>query len=97
MALGRDERSRALDDELEHRVDVGLAAERQRDVHHRRERRDALLELVAPTGDALVDASVLDRDRGPAGERDEGVLVGLVERTGALLGRGRGCRTRCRR
>ena len=86
IASAETKRTRALDHELEHRVDVGLAAERERDVHHGRERRDALLELVALAGDALMDTCVFDGDRGPSGQRDDRFLVRIGERARSLLG-----------
>ena len=71
-----DERPRALDDQLEDAVEVGLAAERLRDRHRRVEPAHGALEVVAALLDRRVEARVVDRDRGPVGEDDRGLLVG---------------------
>ena len=76
--LGRarvEQRPRALDDELEHAVEVGHAAERAADLGRRLEAADRALELVAALAHRAVQARVGDRDRRPVGEHDRRLLV----------------------
>ena len=82
----RDERAPALGDELEDALQVGLAADGARDRGRRLEGGHGALELVAAAAHVAVQARVLDRDRRPAGEDDERLLVGLVELAALLLG-----------
>ncbi len=79
------ERAPALDDQLEHAVEVGLAADRARDRGRRLEPAHGRLELVPAALGGLVEAGVLDRDPGPLGEDHDRVLVGRRERGAALL------------
>ena len=76
----------ALDQQLEDPLEVGLPTDGPGDRGRRLQRRDSAFELVAAGGDAAVQPRVLDRDRGPVGEDDERLLVGLVELAVGLLG-----------
>jgi hypothetical protein len=80
-----DECATALGDELEHPVEIRLAADRPRDRRRRLESRDRALERIAPLLHAAIQARVLDRDGGPLGEHHDGVLVHLGERLAAVL------------
>ena len=80
-----DERAAALGDELEHPAQVRLGAERAGDRHRRLERGDGALELVAAVELAAVEVGVVDRDRRPVGEHEQGLLVLVRERAGVLL------------
>ena len=82
---GADQRPRPLDDQLEDAVEVRLPAEGLRDRHRRVEAADRALELVAAALDGRVEPRVVDRDRGPVGEDDDRLLVGVGERDPALL------------
>ena len=82
---GADERSRPLDDQLEDAVEVRLSAEGLRDRHRRVEAADGPLEVVTAALDGRVEPRVVYRDRGPVGEDDDGLLVGVGERHAALL------------
>ena len=73
-----DQLAELLRDELEQRVEVELGDE---DVHHLVQR----LELRRPARRRLVEARVLDRDRGLGGEQDDRRLVLLVEVGAARL------------
>jgi hypothetical protein len=81
-----DERAAALDDELEHAVELGLAPHRARDRGRGLEAAHGALELGAAGVHGAVQARVLDRDRRPVGEDDDRLLVALVERPVRLLG-----------
>ena len=80
------ERASALDDELEDPVQVGLSADRTRDRDSCLEPAHRTLELSAASVDVLVQVGVLDRDRHPAREDEQRLLVGLVELAALLLG-----------
>ena len=69
----------ALDDELQDPVEVGAACEGMCDLRARVEGADEPLELLAPRLEDRVAACVLDRDRRPVGEDDDGLFVLLVE------------------
>ena len=69
-ASGLDDRPTALHDQLEHPVEVGLAAHRTRDRRGHLEASDRALELLAPTLCALVQPRVVDGDRRPFGQHD---------------------------
>ena len=62
----------ALHDQFEDALEIGLAAERPRDLHRRLELAPALLA-------ALVQARVLDRDRRPFGQHADRLFVSLRE------------------
>ena len=79
------ERPAALDDQLEHAVQVGHAAHRVGDVPRRLERAHGALELQAAALAALVQAGVVDRSGRPLGEHHHGLLVLLGELSSALL------------
>ena len=66
---GRDQRAAALGDELEDAVQVGLTAERQRDLDRGVQRGDGPAELLAPGLRAGEAAGVVDRDAGEIGEQ----------------------------
>ena len=76
-ALRADQRPAALDDQLEHAVEVGLAADREGDRGRRLEPADGPRELGPAPLALLVVARVLDRDGRPRREHDDRILVGL--------------------
>ena len=87
--LGRarvDQRPRALDDQLQHAVEVGHAAERAADLGRGLQAAHRAFELVAALADGAVQARVADRDRGPVGEHDRRLLVLVRELARRLLG-----------
>ena len=85
--VGLDQRAPALDHELEDALEVGLAADRAGDGGGGLQPAHGALELLAAGGHVAVEARVLDRDRGPVGEHDDGLLVLGRERLAAgLLG-----------
>jgi hypothetical protein len=67
----------ALDDQLQHAVELRLRADRAGDRGRRLEALHDLLELVAPLPQALVEVRVLDRDGGPIGQDDGGLRAGI--------------------
>ena len=81
-----EQRAAALDDELEHAVEVGLAADRAGDRGGRLQAADGALRLGAAARRVLVEASVLDRQGRPVREHHRRRLVRLVERPPGLLG-----------
>ena len=81
-----DERAPALDDQLEHALEIGVAAHRQRDRLRGLQAAHGALELTAALLGVLVEAGVLDRDPRPASQHDDRVLIGLVELSALLLG-----------
>jgi hypothetical protein len=82
-----DEGAPALDDELEHAVEVGLAADRAGDRRGRLEAEHGTLERGPALLGALVEPRVLDRDARPVGEDHDRLLVGAREVPAAgLLG-----------
>ena len=74
-----DQRAPALDDQLEHPVQVRLEADRARDRGRRLQAADRSLELDAPARLGFVQAGVVDRDRRPFREDQRRLLVALVE------------------
>ena len=58
----------ALDDQLEHALQIGLEADRPRDRRGRLEPSNGSLQIRAAARDVLVQARVVDRDRGPLGQ-----------------------------
>ena len=85
------ERAPALDDQLEHAVEIGLGAERAGDRRGRLEPLDGALELGRAFERDLVEARVVDRDRGPVGEHAGDVQVGIVELAALPSRSGTGC------
>ncbi len=84
-AAGVNERTTTLDDQLEHSLEVGFAADRVGDVARRAQRLNGPLGLVAAPLARLVQASVLDRGRRPLGQHHGRVLVLRGELAAALL------------
>ena len=75
QGLGLDQGAGPLDDQVEHTVDVGLAADGAGDVHRRLRLTQSLFRLGLVFAHRGVEAGVLDRDSGPGGERERGFLV----------------------
>ena len=92
-ASGVDERAAALDDQLQHPLEVGLDADRAGDRGGRLEPAHSPLELLAPPFDPVVEAGVVDRDRRPLGQHDDRLLVGSSNSARPPCRSGRGCRT----
>ena len=84
-----DQLAQAAGDQLEQPRQLDLARQRRPDLVQR-------LELVRPGGRRLVEARVLDRDRGLARERLDELLVGGGERRPRASPSGRGSRRRGR-
>ena len=76
----------ALDDQLQHPIEVGLASDRHSDGRRRLEALYGALELIATLLRVGVEAGVVDGDRRPVGEDGQGLLVVLVEFAALLLG-----------
>ena len=70
-----DERTSALDDQLEHVLERDLSADRDRHVTGRLQPPKCLLGLLAAALAGLVQLCVADRDRRPIGEDHRGLLV----------------------
>ena len=82
-----DQRATALGDQLEDHVEVGLAADGQRDLGGGVERGDGALELLAALAGACVAPRVVDRHSRELGEHGERLLVfGGELRAVGLLG-----------
>ena len=82
-----DQRAPALDDQLEHAIELGLAAQRHCDRQRRLQPAHGTLELGAPALGGLEEARVLDPHARPRGECDHCHLVGGRELAAAgLLG-----------
>ena len=81
-----DERSPALDDQLEDAIELDVGTDGQRDRLGRLQAADGALELAATLFGGVVQAGVVRGDPGPAREHDDRLLVGLVEFAAALLG-----------
>ena len=86
QGAGFDQRASALDHELEHAREVGLASYGARERGGGLESADRPLEFAASSLDALVEASVFDRDRHPFRQHDKRFLVEFVELAVLLLG-----------
>ena len=74
-ALGIDQRAPTLNDELEHTFELRQVANRVSDGARRLERSNGPLQLRASFLAALMEAGVVDRDRGPPREDEGGLLV----------------------
>jgi hypothetical protein len=81
----RDERPAALGHQLEDAVEVGLAAERESDLHRGVQRGDGAAELLAPGLRSREAARVVDGDAGEVGQEGERPLVLLGELLAAGL------------
>jgi hypothetical protein len=77
----------ALNDQLEHPIELGIEADRARDRRRGLEAAHGALELGATLLGALVEARVVDRDGGPLRQHHEQPLVAFGEvLTAALVG-----------
>ena len=85
-AAGIHERASALDDQLEHVLERDLPADCDSHVAGGLEPSNRLLGLLAAALAGLIQAGVVDRDRGPVGEDHRGLLVALRELADVLLG-----------
>ena len=81
----RYERPAAFGDQLEHRFQIGLGADRLRDLNGGVERLDRALELHPLRFRIRVPARMIDRDPGELRHQHHGAFVHLGERAAALL------------
>ena len=82
---GGHQRSAALGHEPQDQIEIGLAAERPRDLHGRVERVDGPLELGVLSVQAGVAPGVVDRYTRELGQQHDRLLVLLGELPAALL------------
>ena len=83
--VGLDQRSPALDHELEDPLEIGLAANRAGDRGRGLQTAHRALELLAAGGHVAIEPGILDGYRRPVGEDDDGLLVLGRERLAARL------------
>ena len=86
QAARAHQRAAALGDQLEHRVEQELPADRHRHVARGLQPAHRALELLAAMLADFEQARVVDRDGRPVGEDDGGLLVLLGELAVSLLG-----------
>ncbi len=87
QGLGLDQSASALDDQVQHAGDVGLAADGAGDVDRGLGSSQRLLDLGLALAQGRIQAGVLDRDPGPDRQRLRRLFIVLVElHTPALLG-----------